>query len=333
MKMLTPLLASCLLATAAFAGDFTWPELVKRPEHWPTQCTMKKALQFQSGKSVAVGQKMDILEIQPNEIVVGTAGISFGTNPADTDVLAVANAQYAKLTPAQRELTYASLLQRKDLWPYRVALTEPLDLGNERMPQGAQVVLLGVEKGRLSLLWEKTKTGFELEVKSTDLLAQARKFVEDRQAIPSRVAEELKGKLINPISNEPAPLDAKALPRYYVFYRGGAYCPYTREMTPSIVKFYNETKVAHPEFELVYVPTDKTAAEMQEYAKKESFPWRAVSLDQCRKFAVLAPLFGPVPHFVVVDPAGNLLMECTVTDRGPVLDQLTALLNKPVEKK
>lgn len=147
------------------------------------------------------------------------------------------------------------------------------------------------------------------------------------------MAEELQGKLVDPVTSAPAPLDPKALPRYYVFYRGGAYCPYTREMTPSIVKFYKETKPAHPEFELIYVPTDKSAAERREYAQQEGFPWRAVSLEQCRKFAVLAPLFGPVPHFVVVDPSGKLLMECTATDREPVLEQLTALLNKPTERK
>jgi len=330
MKLLA---AVVLLVAQAHAADLTWPELVKRPEHWPTQCTMKKALSFQSGKSVAVGTKVDILEVKPNEIVVGTAGLSFGTNPADTDVLAVANAQYSKLTPAQRDLTYASLLQRTDLWPYRVALTEPVDLGNERLPKGAQAILLGVEKGKLSLLWEKTKTGFELDVPLTDLLAQARTFVENKDAIPSRVGEELKGKLVNPVSNEPAPLDPRSPPRYYAFFRGGGYCPYTREMTPSIVKFYNETKAAHPEFELIYVPTDKTAAEMQAYAKESGFPWRSVSFDQCKKFAVLAPLFGPVPHFVVVDPTGKKLLDCTATDREPVLAQLTALLNKPAEKK
>lgn len=333
MKTLHLLLAMLSFVCTASAEELTWAQLVKRPEHWPTQCAMKKALEFQSGKKIAVGQKVDVLEIHDGEIVVGANGMSFGTKPTDTDILAVANAEYAKLTPAQRELTYASLLTRKDLWPYRVALTEPIDLGNERIPKGAPCVLLDTKGNELSLLWEKTKTGFELEVKLTDLLAQARNFVEHEDAIPSRVAEELQGKLIDPISGAPKPLDPKALPRYYVFYRGGGYCPYTREMTPSIVEFYKQTKAAHPELELIFVPTDKTATEMQAYAKEASFPWRSVSWEQCKKFAVLAPLFGPVPHFVVVDPAGNRLMECTATDRGPVLAQLTALLDKPVEKK
>lgn len=333
MKTLHLLLAAVLLACTASAQELTWAQLVKQPEHWPTQCTMKKALEFESGKRVAVGQRVDILEIHSAEIVVGTSGISFGTSPADTDALAVANAAYAKLTPAQRALTFASLLQRKDLWPYRVALVEPIELGNERIPAGAKAVLLGVEQGELSLLWEKTRTGFELDVQLTDLLAQARTFVADTSAIPSRVAEELQGKLVDPLTGKPAPLDPKALPRYYAFYRGGAYCPYTREMTPSIVSFYKETKAAHPEFELVYVPTDKTAAEMLAYAKQESFPWRVVAFEEARKFSVLAPYFAPVPHLLVVDPAGNKLMECTATDRGPLLERLTALLAKPVEPK
>lgn len=163
---------------------------------------MKKALAFQSGKSVAVGQKVDVLEIHPDEIVVGTAEVNFGTSPTDTDALAVANAAYAKLTPAQRTVTFASLLQRRELWPYRIALVEPIDLGNERVPAGAKVVLLGVEKD-LSLLWQTSKTRFELDVQRTDLLAQARTVVADKPAIPSRVAEELQGKLVDPVGGKP----------------------------------------------------------------------------------------------------------------------------------
>jgi len=66
---------------------------------------MKKPFDFQSGKSLKVGQKMTVLEMSATEIVVGSLDgkISFGTKPSDPDALAAANAVYTKLKPKQRE--------------------------------------------------------------------------------------------------------------------------------------------------------------------------------------------------------------------------------------
>ncbi|MEI9863874.1 MAG: hypothetical protein WDN00_04850 [Limisphaerales bacterium] len=128
-----------------------------------------------------------------------TDGLGFDVKPDDTDALAVARDAWNKLTPAQRELTYASVLQRKDLWPYRVNLTQTFDLGRGvRVKKGDAVILMGVTKGELSVITEKTSTGFEVSVQDTDLLDQARKYVDDKNRPPSRVAEEFKGRLVKP---------------------------------------------------------------------------------------------------------------------------------------
>ena len=47
-----------LLAGSAVAQDLTWAELVRRPEHWPAQCTIKRAMNFQSGDRVAAGAQV-----------------------------------------------------------------------------------------------------------------------------------------------------------------------------------------------------------------------------------------------------------------------------------
>jgi hypothetical protein len=131
MRILKSILLAGLLAGSAVAQDLTWAELVRRPEHWPAQCTINRAVTFQSGGSVAAGQKLDVLELQAGEIALSTADgkTSFTAKPEDTDALTVARDAWKKLTPAQRELTYAALLRRPDLWPYRVAGREPFDLG------------------------------------------------------------------------------------------------------------------------------------------------------------------------------------------------------------
>ena len=330
MRKTIALLTGVLAASLGLAQEPSWPEVVKRKDLWPAQCTLKKSLQFQSGKGVRAGQKVDVLDIQAAQVDLGAAGMSFSVSPEDTDCLAVARAQWSALTPAQRELTYTSILTRKDLWPYKVALTEPIELGRPDgvLQPGTQVVLFDLDKsGKLSLITERTRTGFELEADATDLLAQVRKAVVDGP--PSRMAGELDGRLIDPITGAPAPLDPAALPRYYLLFRGGGWCPYTRKLTPDVVKFYKEMKPAHPEFEAIYIPVDKSAAEMQAYAKESGFPWRAVAFPRSKDLKILAPLLGPIPQLIVVDNTGKLVIAETAEPSQAVLRKLRTLLEAP----
>ena len=55
MRMLNPLLAICLMASAAAAQDLSWPELANRPELWPAQCTVKDTIKFEGGVNVPAG--------------------------------------------------------------------------------------------------------------------------------------------------------------------------------------------------------------------------------------------------------------------------------------
>ena len=121
MKMLNPLLAICLMASAAAAQDLSWTELASRPELWPAQCTVKDTIKFEGGMSVPAGARVDVLDFKGNEAdMKTTAGKTyFAAEPEDTDVLDVARAAYTKLTPKQRALTYPLIVQQKDLWPYQ----------------------------------------------------------------------------------------------------------------------------------------------------------------------------------------------------------------------
>ena len=171
-------------------------------------------------------------------------------------MLDVARAAYAKLTPKQRALTYPSIVQQKDLWPYRVTITRSFSLAPGKIVQvGDQVLVKDVQPGKVDVVSEKLNARFGVALPATDLMAQARKFVEDDQAGPrllavqraaeeklaaeqkakaekikaeGRVAVELEGKLINSHTGQPEPLDTNALPRYIVFLRGQSTCPITR---------------------------------------------------------------------------------------------------------
>jgi len=95
------------------------------------------------------------------------------------------------------------------------------------------------------------------------------------------------------------------------------------------VKFYKEMKPAHPEFEAIYIPVDKSAAEMQAYAKESGFPWRAVAFPRSKDLKILAPLLGPIPQLIVVDNTGKLVIAETAEPSQAVLRKLRTLLEAP----
>lgn len=333
MRNALSLLAFVLLATAVAAEELTWSDLVRRPELRPAQCAMKHTLNFQSGKSVRAGQTVDVLEFNANEIVLGTTdgAISFGTQPTDTDILAVANAAYAKLTPKQQELTYAAILKRPELWPVELKLKNAFNVGRRRLKVGDTVYLMTAEKGELVVCPGTFDLHFEVKPEDTDILARARRVVDQPEAAPGRLAEELQGKLIDAQTGAAHPLATNALPRYYVIYHGARWCPYTQKFTPDLIKLYKEMKPKHPEFEVIYVPAEKSAAELRQYAKELDFPWPAVDFQQKSKLAVLAWHLGrsSTPELGVFDRYGNVVIDNGAVERNEALKQLTALWNHP----
>lgn len=321
--------AVCLLASAAFAQDLTWADLARRPEVWPTQVTLKRAMKFQQD-SISVGQKVDVLAVTGNQIELATAkGLTFAAKPEDTDALGLAAATWKKLTPKQRELTFAAVLQRKDLWPYRVKLTQEANLGNGPIPVGTAVILHSVEGAQLLVVHEKLNTLFDVDPRNTDLMAYAWKAVENPDATEGRVSEELQGKLVSATTGSSA-IAASAAPRYYAFYRGASWCGPCRQFSPSLVKFYNRIKPDHPEFELVLISDDQKPNDMYKYAKEEGFTWPAVPATQYANLKIINPLFGrTIPQLVVTDRHGKVLIDSERAGREPALKQLEALLNKP----
>lgn len=333
MKTFSLFLALCLLAEVSFAQDLTWAQLLARPEHWPAQCTLKKSLEFQSGKGVKAGQTVNILELHPDEIVLGTTDgrMSFGVKPAETDALAVANAAYAKLTPKQRELTYAAILKRPELWPWSLKLNDSFDVGGRRWRKGDTIYLMNVKQGELVVVPPTFNLHFELKPQDTDIMTYARKYVDDTNSAPGRLALELQGKLVNAATGAAAPLNTNAPPRYYIIYHAARWCPYTQKFTPGLLKLYQEMKPSHPEFELIYVPVEKSAAELQLYAKEMNFPWPALDFNKKTQLAFLAGALGhsSTPELGVFDRFGNTVIDPAEVERNEALKQLAALWANP----
>ena len=351
---------SVLLAarSTATAGELTWQELARRPELWPAQVTVKVAMKFQGGTTVQPGQKANVVEVKANEIdLVTTDGkMNFAADPDETDVLALAGEAYAKLTPKQRELTYASIVQKKDLWPYRVTITRGFTLAPGKDVQvGDQVLVKDIQPGKVDVVSEKLNARFAVAMPATDLMAQARRFVEDAQAGPrllamrkmaeeklaaeqkaqadkikavGRVVLELEGKLINSQTGQPEPLDTQSLPRYFVFLRGQSSCPITRRFAPTFVKYCAEMKPKHPEFDVIYL-TIEDMPETEKFAKELGFSWRTVTYENTTMPSVNPSIDGRIPQLIVMDRNGRILANGIQNDAPVALKQLDALLKQP----
>ncbi len=333
--MKTPLLllaAVSILTSGAFAQDLTLAELARRPEFLPAQVTLKNPVKLQGRPAMNAGQKLTVVSVRGTNVELETPDgrSTFSTKAGDTDVLSAAQESFKQLTPEQRALTYAALLQRKDLWTYRVKLTEPQRLSGGDLKVGESVILVGVEGNDLLLAHEKGNFLFNAAPKSTDLLDSARKLLVDQNAFPARVVEDLKGKMVDPLTGSPATLAASATPKYFAFYRGAGWCGPCRQFSPSLVKFYKETKPKNANFEVIFISGDKTPAEMRGYAKEAGFKWSAVPQERQPQMQIVNRLFtNLIPQFVVTDRQGNVLIDSARTG-GPqnALKQFDALLKK-----
>ena len=82
-----------------------------------------------------------------------------------------------------------------------------------------------------------------------------------------KLADSLQGSLVrlNQDAIVKAEPDALAGKKLIAVYYSAHWCPPCRAFTPELVKFYDETKANHPDFELVFVSSDHSAKEMKEY--------------------------------------------------------------------
>ncbi len=356
MRMLNPLAVFCLLAAAASAQQLNWADLAARPELWPAQCTVKVDMNFAGGVTVHSGDKADVVDFKGAEVDLRARDgrTYFSAESDETDVLDVARAAYASLTPKQQALSYPALIKDRELWPYRVTITRGFVLAPGKTVQaGDQVQVKDVQAGKVDVVSEKLNARFAVAFAATDAMAQARVFVEDDQAGPrllamQRLAEEkllaekkvqaekikaqglvaveLEGKLINSVTGRPEPLDPASPPRYIVFLRGSTTCPITRNFTPTFVRYINGVQAAHPDLEVVYITLDDVPV-MEKFAQEMGFAWRAVTNDASMP-SVNPTIDGRIPQLIVMSRDGKVLANGIQSTAPAALQQLDALLRR-----
>lgn len=121
--------------------------------------------------------------------------------------------------------------------------------------------------------------------------------------------------------------------RYYGIYFSANWCPPCHRFTPDLVAAYKKIKKKSPNFELIFVSSDKNEDEMLSYMKDYEMAWPAVKFSKRRSLEFLKKYQARgIPNLVFVDAGGNVLLQSYVNGQyvGPsaVLDAMTNQLTK-----
>jgi nucleoredoxin len=109
--------------------------------------------------------------------------------------------------------------------------------------------------------------------------------------------DDIKGDLTGPA--------VEGSPKYTALYFSAHWCPPCRMFTPKLVEWYNNFKPKHPDFELVFVSSDRDQAAMEEYIKGDNMPWPAVKFDQAQNETFRKFGSSGIPYLVLIDNEGN----------------------------
>jgi len=92
-------------------------------------------------------------------------------------------------------------------------------------------------------------------------------------------------------------------------YFSAHWCPPCRGFTPKLKEFYIEMQKKDPNFEIIFVSSDKDAAAMKSYYTEDHGSWLALPFDNRKGKDALSKLFGVegIPTFVIVGPDGKVI--------------------------
>lgn len=129
---------------------------------------------------------------------------------------------------------------------------------------------------------------------------------------------------------EAASTDVLEGKKYIAVYYSAHWCPPCRLFTPKLSKFYDEVVQAHPEFELIFVSSDRDAAAMAEYMNWAEMNFFAVDFAKTRSTPLRKHAARGIPYLILLDADGNVLIEKPADEQWAhpedILPQISKLL-------
>lgn len=138
----------------------------------------------------------------------------------------------------------------------------------------------------------------------------------------TKFARQLTGKLVAVKGKFLAPVPDTRLDgtTFYAIYYSAHWCPPCRAFTPELVEAYKKIKSRHPEFELVFVSSDRDQDAMKDYMVGDKMPWTALKYSDARSGRLLPRPDNErgIPNLVFVDGNGKDL-STSYTAKGDYL--------------
>ena len=297
---------------AAPLETLTLPDLVNRPDRWPSSVTIERDLNFSSGKSLHPGQSARILEVTEAEVRVDVGdSVAYRVPPEDCDLVAAANQAWAALTPAQRAVDPDALAQDASLWPSRVQIVTSLHFDNGKVvPAGTEYDLVAIAADKVKIFDKADRSLDLVDEGNTDVIARARALALvalDKR--PSRIADALKNVLVRA---DGTPYTSRSLEdtQIFVLYYGASWCPPCRQFTPGFVKYIKRVLPSNPRLSVAMMSNDKDEAQMRSYMTEEHMPWPAAPFAAMQNSPLLLSYEkNGIPQVVILDRQGKVLAE------------------------
>jgi nucleoredoxin len=122
----------------------------------------------------------------------------------------------------------------------------------------------------------------------------------------------LAGKLVKLENGALRPFDGARLAgvKFYAIYFSAGWCAPCRAFTPGFVDAYKKIRELYPEFEVVLVNEDHSAAEMLAYMRDDHMAWPALRWEESKSTHEITRLAGAgIPCLVLVDENGKVLSD------------------------
>jgi thiol-disulfide isomerase/thioredoxin len=242
---------------------------------------------------------------------VGTGTVGIPT--VACDLLDAANAGWSKLTPPQRALDAASVMDDASLWPDEVKTRRPVrvdgPLGLQKtLPAGTPLWLAVYDKQGVYLYPPGLETHVNVKFEGTDMLAVAReKVLIEKEKRPSRLIDGLRSIMLDssgkPFTN-PGLDDTKV----FIFYYGANWCQPCHQFSPLLVKWVNENAAKNPHMTVVMLDADEKDADMLKYLTDEKMPWPTVRMTAWKQSHVFAANQREgYPQLLITDRWGKII--------------------------
>lgn len=91
-------------------------------------------------------------------------------------------------------------------------------------------------------------------------------------------------------------------------YYSAHWCAPCRKFTPELVEYYNRVVLAHPEFEIIFISSDRSRFAWETYIQESKMPWLAIDYDQLADLGGVRNLGGDgIPSLLVVDEGSHIV--------------------------